>query len=121
MILEGMMPDRLQTADPNRWAQKFLSAECQKLGQKMVDGILCEGLETTDQAVVGESDPPVDSVVLRLWVSVETGYPVLLEGSAVREADGVRIEVVLDQFQWDVELDPSEFEPKIPPDYELTD
>lgn len=103
---------------PKVWAQKFLSGECRKLGQKMIDGILCEGLETTDQTVIGESDPPVDSPMLQLWVSVETGYPVLLEGNAVRAADGVRIEAVLDQLQWDVELDPSEFEPKIPPDYE---
>jgi hypothetical protein len=107
---------------PKVWAQKFQSGDCRELGQKMIDGILCEGLETTDQAVVGESDPPVVSPVLQLWVSVETGYPVLFEGNAVREADNdVRIEVVLDQFQWNVELDPSEFEPNIPPDYELTD
>jgi hypothetical protein len=107
---------------PTVWAQKFRSGDCRELGRKMIDGILCEGLETTDQAVVGESDPPVVSPVLQLWVSVKTGYPVLLEGNAVREADNdVRIEVVLDQFQWDVELDPSEFEPKIPPDYELVD
>ena len=120
-ISEQEAQEHRDETSPKVWAQKFLSAECRKLGQKMIDGIMCEGLETTDQTVVGESDPPVDSVVLRLWVSVETGYPVLLEGSAVRATDGVRIEVLLDQFQWDVELDPSEFEPEIPPDYELTD
>jgi hypothetical protein len=27
-------------------------------------------------------------------------------------------ESVMDQFQWDVELDPNIFEPNIPPDYE---
>lgn len=120
-ISEQEAQEHRDETSPKVWAQKFLSAECQKLGQKIIDGILCEGLETTDQAVVGESDPPVDSVVLQLWVSVETGYPVLLEGSAVRAADGVRIEAVLDQLQWDIELDPSEFEPKIPSDYELAD
>jgi hypothetical protein len=120
-ISEQEAQEHRDETSPKVWAQKFLSAECRNLGQKIINGILCEGLETTDQTVVGESDPPVDSAVLQLWVSVETGYPVLLEGSAVRVADGVRIEVVLDQFQWDVELDPSEFEPKIPPDYELTD
>ena len=118
-ISEQEVQEHRDEISPKVWAQKFLSSECRKLGQKMIDGILCEGLETTDQAVIGESDPPVDNPMLQLWVSVETGYPVLLEGNAVRQADdSVRIEVVLDQFQWDVELDPSEFEPSIPSDYE---
>ena len=106
---------------PKAWVEKFLSCECRKLGQKTIDGILCEGLETTDPAFLDDSDPPVESL-MQLWVSVETGYPVLFEGNFVNEAaDGGRIEVVLDQFQWDVELDPSVFEPNIPPDYELMD
>jgi hypothetical protein len=121
-ISEREAQEHRDEINPKVWAQKFQSGECRKLGQKMIDGILCEGLETTDQTVIGESDPPVDRPILQLWVSVETGYPVLLEGNAVRAADnGVRIKVVLDQLQWDVELDPSEFEPKIPPDYELMD
>ena len=103
---------------PKAWVQKFLSCEYRELGQRTIKGILCEGLETTDPAF-GDSDSPVDSLMLQLWVSVETGYPVLCEGNVVFEADdGVRIEAVLDNFQWDVELEPSEFDPKIPPDYE---
>lgn len=103
---------------PNAWLEKFLSCEYRKLGQKMIDGVLCEGIETTDPAL-DESSSPVESVLAQLWVSVETGYPVRCEGNVVFEGDnGVRIEAVLDQFQWDVELDASEFEPKIPPDYE---
>ena len=108
-------------ASPKAWVQKFLSCEYRELGQRTIEGILCEGLETTDPAF-GDSDSPVDSLMLQLWVSVETGYHVLCEGNVVFEADdGVRIEAVLDNFQWDVELEPSEFDPKIPPDYELMD
>lgn len=117
---EQTAQDHRDEISPKAWAQKVLSCECRKLGQKTIDGILCEGLETTDPAFLDDSDPPVDSLMLQLWVSVGTGYPVLFEGNAVNKADdGGRIEVVLDQFQWDVELDSSEFEPKIPPDYEL--
>ncbi len=118
---EQAVRDHKTEVDPKAWVQKFLSCEYRKLGQKTIEGILCEGLETTDPAF-GDSDSPVASLMLRLWVSVETGYPVLCEGNVVFEADdGVRIEAVLDQFQWDVELDASEFEPKIPPDYESMD
>jgi hypothetical protein len=119
---EQTAQDHRDEINPKAWTQKFLSCECRNLGKKMIDGILCEGLETTDTAFLDDSDPPVESLMLQLWVSVETGYPVLFECNAVNKPDdGGRIEVVLDQFQWDVELDPSEFEPKIPPDYELTD
>lgn len=119
---EQTAQDHRKEINPKAWIQKFLSCECRNLGKKTIDGILCEGLETTDPAFLDDSDPPVESLMLQLWVSVETGYPVLFECNAVNEPDdGGRIEVVMDQFQWDVELDPSEFEPKIPPDYELTD
>jgi outer membrane lipoprotein-sorting protein len=87
-----------------------------KLGQKMIDGVLCEGLETTDSAF-GVANFQVDSLVARVWVSVETGYPVLLEAEVVGDNGQLRITGVLDEFQWDVELDPSIFQPKIPPDY----
>lgn len=117
---EQTAQDHRDEISPKAWAQKFLSCECRNLGQKTIDGILCEGLETTDPAFLDDSDPPVESLMLQLWVSVETGYPVLFVCNAVNEPDdGGRIEVVMDQFQWDVELDASEFEPKIPPDYEL--
>jgi len=58
-------------------------------------------------------------VQLRLWVNAETEYPVLFESKISAEAEGEAIssEGVMDQFQWDVELDPSIFEPNIPPDY----
>jgi hypothetical protein len=103
-------------ANPSRWVQEFLSKDYRKLGQKMIDGVLCEGLETTDSAF-GVANFQVDSLVARVWVSVETGYPVLLEAEVVGDNGQLRITGVLDEFQWDVELDPSIFQPKIPPDY----
>jgi hypothetical protein len=55
-----------------------------------------------------------------LWVSAETGYPVLYESKMSGEYEGQvwESESVTDQFQWDVELNPGIFEPNIPPDYE---
>jgi len=104
-------------ANPNRWVQEFLSKEYRKLGQKTIDGVLCEGIETT-APTFGVANFQVDSLVARVWVSVETGYPVLLEGEVVGDNGQLRITGILDQFQWDVELDASIFEPNIPPDYE---
>jgi hypothetical protein len=105
-------------ASPKRWITEFLSRDHRKLGQKTIDGVLCEGLETTD-TTFGVSTFEVDSLLARVWVSVETGYPVMLEGEITGGGDEkIHIKGILDQFQWDVELDAGIFEPNIPPDYE---
>jgi len=105
-------------ANPKRWITEFLSRNHRKLGRKTIDGVPCEGLETTDPTF-GVSNFQVDSVLARIWVSVETGYPVMLEGEITGGGDEkLQIKGVLDQFQWDVELDPNIFEPNIPQDYE---
>ena len=103
-------------SSPKRWVQEFLSKDYKKLGQKTVNGVLCEGVETKDPTF-GVANFQVDSLVARIWVSVETGYPVLLEAEVVGDNGQVHMTGILDQFQWDVELDPSIFEPNIPPDY----
>jgi len=102
--------------NPKSLVQRFLSHEHRELGPKTVEGVLCEGIETTDPAFDG-TDFPVDSLMARIWVSVETGYPVQFEVEIVRNNGQIRIAGVADQFQWDVELEESTFEPNIPADY----
>ena len=103
--------------DPTKWVERFLACEYRELGRRTIEGVLCEGLETTDPAFTGEdvAELPVDSIVGRIWVSVDTGYPVLLEAEFEGEYSG---NASIDQIQWDVELDAGVFEPNIPPDYE---
>ena len=116
MTFEQMNQHRLN--NPKSMIQRFLSCEHRELGQKIVEGVLCEGIETTDPAFDGSGpDYPTDSVIARIWVSVETGYPVQLENEIVRNNGEIRIGGVSDQFQWDVELDERMFEPEIPADY----
>jgi len=107
--------------NPRYLVQRILSGEHRNLGQKTIEGVLCEGIETTDPAALGPLPGPVNrlEVEMRLWVNVETGYPVLFESKMSGEAEGQSMssEGVMDQFQWDVELDPSFLEPNIPPDY----
>jgi hypothetical protein len=103
--------------DPRRRVERFLSCEYSELGRRTIEGVLCEGLETTDSGFTGEdaAELPIDSLVAHLWVSAETGYPVLLEAEFKGQYSG---SATIDQFQWDVELDASVFQPNIPPDYE---
>ncbi len=107
-------------AEPKGLIQRFLSHEHRELGQKTIDGVLCEGIETTDPAFAAVKFP-VESLMVRAWVSVETGYPVRCEGelAGYNGEDGqlLRDSYEADQFRWDAELDESIFEPDIPPDY----
>ncbi|HIJ67861.1 MAG TPA: hypothetical protein HPP51_06200 [Planctomycetes bacterium] len=107
---------------PGFLVQKILSCKHSKLGQKTIEGVLCEGIETTDPAYIGPLPGEVNNlqVEFRLWVSAETGYPVLYESKMSGEYNGQmdESECLMDQFQWDVELNPGIFEPNIPPDYE---
>jgi len=114
MTGEKTVPDRFGMADPNKWAQRFLSCKYRELGRKTIDGVLCEGIETTDPAFYGGGNPP-EPPMARVWVSVEAGYPVQFEGERVY--DETRHTFVQDQFQWDVELNESLFEPNIPAGY----
>ncbi|MHC4070869.1 MAG: hypothetical protein ACYSWW_14010 [Planctomycetota bacterium] len=108
--------------NPGFLVQKILSAEHRKLGQKTIEGVLCEGIETTDSACFGPVPEKLKNLQaeFRLWVSVETGYPIMYETKLNAEHQGKMWETqesVMDQFQWDVELDPNIFEPNFPPDY----
>jgi len=118
---EEMEQNDIWWRDPKSLVQRFLSHEHRELGQKTIEGVVCEGIETTDPAFdETNSNFTVDSLKARLWVSVETGYPVLLEFEVTRtlgDNEKVHIKAVMDQFQWDVELDESIFEPNIPADY----
>ncbi len=118
---EGIPEKDEDWTNPMYLVQQILSVEHTELGEKMVDGILCEGLETSDPAVVGNVVDMVDSldVYLELWVDVQTQYPVRFESRVVAEAEGevLESECVMDQFQWDAEIDPSRFKLEIPDDY----
>lgn len=108
--------------NPGFMVQTILSCEHNKLGQKTINDVLCEGIETTDPACLGPLPTEVSNLELefRLWVSLETGYPVLFESRMSAEYQGKvgESEYTMDQFEWDAELDPSLFEPNIPSDYE---
>ena len=101
---------------PEDITSKILDFEHRKIGTRTIDGVLCEGLETNDPAVCGA--PPTKTFAGRLWVSVETRYPVLIEVEATDGEDGsVQMKGFVDQFQWDVEFGPGDRDISIPPDF----
>jgi len=93
--------------DPQGLLNLCLSLEHHAVGQKTIDGVLCEGIEATGP----------DGSTGRLWVGVETGYPVLMEIEAI-DKGGIRHTSTMDQFRWNVDLSAEGIEPEIPADYE---
>ena len=122
---ESMTEEKIQSIQNNQksgWLRpeditsKILEFEHREVGTKTIDGVLCEGLETNDPAVCGA--PPTKTFVGRLWVSVETRYPVLIEVETTDGEDGsIQMKGFVDQFQWDVEFGPDDRDIKIPPDF----
>jgi hypothetical protein len=96
--------------------RQFTSGGYKELGRRTIDGVEAEGIET-EHPMGGGGNFPVDSETAQLWVSVETGYPVLVEIHVVGNNGALEIDVIMDQFQWDVELDPAQFKTVIPSDY----
>lgn len=90
-------------SDPRGLLKLALSVEHRNLGQKTIDGVLCEGIE-------GKGP---DGSTGRMWVGVETGYPVLVEIEGVDGSTGT-----MDQFRWNVDLAAEGVEPEIPAGYE---
>jgi hypothetical protein len=94
----------------------FRSFDFEEIGRKKIDGVTASGIEVTDpeplKAVFDESS-------VRLWVDIETTWPVRIEWEGVAKRGEVRVTTVLDRFQWNPSLSAGEFEFEIPDDYQL--
>lgn len=104
--IQKMRAGGLGWTDPQGLLNRGLSLEHHALGQKTIDGMLCEGIEATGP----------DGSTARVWVGVETGYPVLVEIESIEDGN-VRRTSTMDQFQWDIALSPEDVEPEIPASY----
>ena len=108
--------NRQDSLNPLFMLRAILSFEHQELESKTIDGVLCEGIETSDMNVIIMMNPE-DEAELRslenpgfhmtLWIDRETQYPVKVEYQFNIESNGemVKDEAVLDQFKWDVDFD----------------
>ena len=110
-------PQDEDAMDPRSIVTSFLAGDYKELGRRTVEGAEAEGIEVT-KIPHSAANFQIDSEVARLWVSVETGYPVMLESTTVGNGGKIKIEMVIDQFQWDIQFDPEEFKTEIPSDYE---
>jgi hypothetical protein len=120
MVLTDEMLEKMQRQgnDPREMVKQFMLAEYVELGRDVIDGIEVEGIETADPNVYGGI---FEGFLARLWVDVERDLPVRMEIEAQMQMGDktMKMSMVMDGFEWDVELDRSIFEPNIPADYTL--
>jgi len=95
--------------DPRHFVAKVMKSG-KKLGRDVIDGITVEGIECTLGGLELRS-------VYRIWVDVETGWPVVMEDELWTYNGKLMRRSRNDNYQWDVELDAREFEPVIPEGY----
>ncbi len=107
----------IENKEPKEAVREYLSAEYTKLGRRTIEGVEAEGIEIDRDPSEAEANFQVDSCVIQLWVAVDTGLPILVEVDTVGKNGTLEVHTVQDNFQWNVELDASEFEPDIPEDY----
>lgn len=105
----GKMPEEYK--DPADYVRRFMARPYRELGRSMIDGAAVEGIEVTDPPTDGK---PMENAVGRMWVDVETELPVRIEIEGT--ADGQKVQWLMD-FKWAEAVNPSVFEPNIPPDY----
>ena len=110
---------RFHNGHPKRIVMQILQGDYVELDRDKIDGKDVQGVEVYDPAVFYESPPPVEDFVARLWIDTQTELPVWVEISFVEEGSTLQSTIVIDQFQWDVELVADDFEPNIPSDYTL--
>jgi outer membrane lipoprotein-sorting protein len=103
---------------PKTLVKKYIAAKYKSLGSKMINGIEAEGIEVNDIELV-KSNRPIKSYLGRLWIDVQTELPILLEAELVlsQGENDIQVKVILDNFQWNVDLKPEIFKPNIPKDY----
>jgi len=103
-----------QNNDPREIIKQMMGAKYTDLGKSEINGIEVEGFKTTDPAIYGGTMGDVKAI---LWVDAATWLPVLVEMDMTIN-EKMRITVTIYDYQWNVPVDKSIFEPVIPADYE---
>ncbi len=103
-----------QNNDPRELITQMLGLKYTELGKSEIDGVEVYGFETTDPRASGGTTGDVKAT---LWVDSKSWLPVLVEADMSINEQG-RIRYTTHDYQWNVSIEESEFEPVIPEDYE---
>jgi hypothetical protein len=112
---DDQLADKLRGEIPNarEMVSRIRNCDYASLGTSVINGVEVEGIRTTDPKYLERGTGRVDA---SLWVAVKTGLPVRSEED-IKWDDGTDMHSVSQDFQWDVPVNPAQFQPVMPPGY----
>ena len=102
---------RRENNDPRYIIKQIMSSTYKELGRSEIDGLEVEGFEAADLPLFGGSGSKVT-----LWVDAENWLPVRMEMDL--KGEHMQATGVIYGYQWDMAVQPEEFQPVIPSDFE---
>jgi hypothetical protein len=119
--LDSFLAQQLQK-NVNRYSdtvavlKEIAASKYESIGRSTIDGIEVEGFRTTDPNCAHDKGSWLEEsqVDVKLWIDVKTCLPVRYESLRTGlDHQGARVsfQVVMYDFQWDITVDASEFEP----------
>ncbi len=123
------LAEYMNPADTNGIIKLFGSDRCIKLGSRKIDRVITEGFEVKDVNIFSQVPPwllHTKDMNIRLWVNNGTLLPMRIEADGffkgiMTKFKNMRYEEIMEDIEYDVEIDESIFEPNIPDDYMLID
>jgi hypothetical protein len=102
------------TDEPRKWLKNILSGDYTELGRATINGVVVEGIEEKKPQQMVDANS-----IMRLWVDVQTNLPVQVEVEMIGMAEGQMRQhrYVMENFEWNAEIDASVFVPEIPDDF----
>jgi outer membrane lipoprotein-sorting protein len=120
---------RIENGDPKLIVEAFLKGDYKELGRREINGVTLEGIQShgvsPTAGVPGGAglmealEELSTKVIASLWVDVATGWPVEISFDITDENGGEQMTIVVSDFQWDAQIDPTAFASVIPEGYEL--
>ncbi len=110
-LTEEMLKE-MEQKSPREMVRRFFSLEYKELGRKIINGVVVEGIEVNDPRVLS-ANFPIEKIIARLWVDIETNLPVLVETEVIGQEEKFQFKTIIDEFQWNIALDAEMFKPDI--------
>ncbi len=117
--IEELLKRRKNQSDPLRYLRRMQKTKYESLGRSTIDGIEVEGFRTTDSNSLGFGSE-YQEFEEKLCVDEKTLLPVRFEQMGYNNKNRTREVLCFYDFQWDVPVDASVFEPAVPDGYTVT-
>jgi len=118
--VQQMQEEFNRYSDPRGFLREILACKYENLGRSTVDGVDVEGFGTTDPNCRGSGFWPKNlEADIKIWIDVKTHLPVRYEcfkSGLTETGNKMSMRLLMHDFQWDVPVDMSEFEPPAVPD-----